>query len=331
MNSKLRGVNLGGWLIPEKWITPSVFKDTSARDLYQLSSSQHGRDRFTKHLASFITEADFKWLATNGINALRLPVGYWSLNGDTPYIEVASYIDWAFDMASKYNLKVLLDFHAARGSQNGNDHSGQIGSANWYKNSSYRQQSLDDLALLAKRYKDHPALWGIEILNEPKPGWPQIKLRRFYHQAYRRLDKILSPETVIVFHDAFTSYLMSGALPKGQRSVAMDIHWYQSIVFGQTKLPLNQYFKLLKRRKNKIRRLQRRQKVIIGEWSYVLSSQALAGMTKPEKLQLVSKNIKLQLDVYSQADGWFYWTYKTEQPGNWSFRYQVEQGQIKLS
>lgn len=27
-NDKVRGVNLGGWLVLEPWITPSVFEDT---------------------------------------------------------------------------------------------------------------------------------------------------------------------------------------------------------------------------------------------------------------------------------------------------------------
>lgn len=28
--------------------------------------------------------------------------------------------------------------------------------------------------------------------------------------------------------------------------------------------------------------------------------------------------------------GWFYWSYKTEQPGQWSFRSQVEAGLIDV-
>lgn len=331
MDNKLRGVNLGGWLIPEKWITPGLFKGTEARDLYQLSSSQLGRERLAKHFSNFITEADFKWLAENGVNAIRLPVGYWSMAGDSPYSKVIEHIDWALAMAQKYNLKVLLDFHGARGSQNGNDHSGRIGPADWYEQRRYRQETLADLAALANRYKDHPALWGLEILNEPKIGLFQLKLRRFYRQAYHRLDEILKPETVIVFHDAFTANLMSGVLPRAGRPVAMDIHWYHSIIFAANKLPLSQYFKLLRRRLAKIRRLQRRQMVIIGEWSYVLSAEKLKAKTKLEKTALTAQNINLQLQIYSQADGWFYWTYKTEQAGQWSFRYQIEQGRIKLN
>ena len=33
---KLKGVNLGGWLVLEKWITPSLFDGTNAVDEFHL-------------------------------------------------------------------------------------------------------------------------------------------------------------------------------------------------------------------------------------------------------------------------------------------------------
>lgn len=35
--SKLRGVNLGGWLVLEKWMVPDVYGGTEAQDEYSLS------------------------------------------------------------------------------------------------------------------------------------------------------------------------------------------------------------------------------------------------------------------------------------------------------
>src|SRR5580704_15158218 len=34
--SKLRGVNLGGWLVLEKWMVPTVYRDSDAPDEYGL-------------------------------------------------------------------------------------------------------------------------------------------------------------------------------------------------------------------------------------------------------------------------------------------------------
>ena len=40
------------------------------------------RAAVTAHRDSWITEADFAMMADNGINAVRLPVGYWALARD---------------------------------------------------------------------------------------------------------------------------------------------------------------------------------------------------------------------------------------------------------
>nr|AIA94767.1 CAZy families GH5 protein [uncultured Clostridium sp.] len=72
-NQPLRGVNLGGWLIHEKWMTPKVFKGTNAIDEYTLSQTEEGRRAIQDHRKNFIQEADFKWLKQHGIEILRSP------------------------------------------------------------------------------------------------------------------------------------------------------------------------------------------------------------------------------------------------------------------
>lgn len=97
----------------------------------------------------FITEKDFAAMAELGINTVRLPVsiivtgrqipltrnsqvGYWSVGKDNchcentpfwPFIDKYesqwSYVLRAIEWAAKYNIGVLVDFHAAEGSQNG--------------------------------------------------------------------------------------------------------------------------------------------------------------------------------------------------------------------
>ena len=55
----LTGVNLGGWLVIEKWITPSLFKDSSVADEYDLHLNI-GSDLPKLHYESFITDSDFR-------------------------------------------------------------------------------------------------------------------------------------------------------------------------------------------------------------------------------------------------------------------------------
>jgi glucan 1,3-beta-glucosidase len=83
-------------------------------------------ERMAHQLETWVTEQDFKEISELGFNSVRLPVGYWNIIKD-PYNMYAPadntkslrYIDFAFDMADKYGLTVLLDLHGAPGSQNG--------------------------------------------------------------------------------------------------------------------------------------------------------------------------------------------------------------------
>lgn len=326
--SFLRGVNLGGWLLLEKWMTPSLFKDTGAVDEYMFMKLPGAKAKIDRHRREFITEEDFKWMAANQVNAVRIPVGYWVLEGDEPYVEGVKYLDWAVKTAKKYNIWVLIDFHGAKGSQNGKDHSGKRGKSDWFKYDEYREQTIMTLEKLADRYKHAENLWGIELLNEPKFGLFHFKLRRFYKEAYRRVSNIAGSNVKIIFHDAFTPRLMSGALR--QQNAVMDTHWYQFTVLSPWFYSLKRYFKKVTRRKALVNRLLKRQPVIIGEWSVVLSGKILKGLTKSEEGEAFKTHAKLQQEAYAGAAGWFYWSYKAEGRGIWNFRSLVEDGVITL-
>lgn len=323
----LRGVNLGGWLVLERWMTPSLFEGTVAEDEFSLLQTPGAIERVERHRKEFVTEEDFKWLAEHGIDAVRIPVGYWIFDGDEPFTPCVSYLDWAFTMAEKYDMKILIDLHAAKGSQNGKDHSGRVGDADWFRARVYRQETTEVLQRLAGRYRDSPALWGIELLNEPALGPVRyVVLRWFYRQASRELAGILRPGVHIVFSDAFMPWLFSGVVKQvGDEPPVMAVHWYQ---FGKTEV--DRYFAKLAGRPRDIEKLQRRQPIIVGEWSGMLSHQTLAGMPKEERARLEREHMRRQLVAYEGAMGWFYWTYKTEGKGVWNFRQQVEEGNLLL-
>jgi glucan 1,3-beta-glucosidase len=45
----IRGVNLGGWLLTERWITPSLFASTNTDDEWSLCN-ELGKDKCAKRL-----------------------------------------------------------------------------------------------------------------------------------------------------------------------------------------------------------------------------------------------------------------------------------------
>ena len=328
----LRGVNLGGWLVAERWITPSLFAGTDAHDEYTLSETAEGRERLRTHHQAFLTEEDFRWIRDNGLDIVRIPVGYWIAGDAKPFVGAIDRLDWAFRMARKYDLEVLLCLHAAPGSQNGEHHSGQSGDAAWFRDTGHRARTFEVLVELAERYADHERFWGLELLNEPRGSWRARRvLRKFYRRCYRALASRLGPQTRVVFSDAFRPRTMSGVVPAtGDTPVMMDVHWYHFGTWGARILPLDWYYRILERRIGVIRRLKRDQEIIVGEWSGALAQRVIDRYPKDQHRRIVREHVRRQLQVYSHADAWCYWTYKHEHGGIWGLRSLVEDEGLSL-
>ena len=326
----LRGVNLGGWLVLERWMTPGLFAGTKAVDEYTFMQAPGAEEKIRSHRQTFIAEEDFRWIKESGLNAVRIPVGYWVLEGDWSYLESREQLDWAMEMAEKYSLRVIIDVHGLPGSQNGRDHSGRVGRSKWYGSKIYRQESVRLVAGIAKRYADHPALWGIQVINEPRLGVFHVRLRAYYQRVYCDLVNILPQSVRIITSDAFTPRLMSGALRKSSHPVAMDVHSYHMATPLAQLLSVEWFFAKLRRRKKLFELLSRTQPLIIGEWSGVLSHKTMRNVPPQHHDRLFADYVRLQQDVYSVTSGWFYWNYKTEKPGQWNFRSQVEAGLIDV-
>ena len=87
-NNQIRGVNLGGWLVLEPWITPSLFyqflggdENSTALDMHsfcKVLGPVEGNKQLRRHWDTWVTEAHIEILAKSGaVNSLRLPVGDW--------------------------------------------------------------------------------------------------------------------------------------------------------------------------------------------------------------------------------------------------------------
>lgn len=330
----LEGVNLGGWLIVERWMTPGLFDGLEANDEYTLAATPAGRERLLRHRQEFIQEEDFAWMSQNGVELVRIPFGYWLFIEDDDYVGGREQLDWAMKMAEKYEIKVLLDLHALPGSQNGKVHSGRAGATQWFTSRLHRERSLEVCKRVAKRYANSPVLWGVQVINEPAFGWwRQFVLIKYYRQVYQEVSSLLPPSVYLVFSDAFRPWLLAGALRKtrGLR-VAMDIHWYSWMVPLWGVKTLEQFLARVKRHQVTIRGVQRlAHPVIVGEWNAVLphALKPLVGARTWRDATL--QHFVVQQDAYRDALAQCYWTYKTEKDGMWSYRYLVEKSLIEAA
>ncbi|OTA99742.1 glycoside hydrolase family 5 protein [Hypoxylon sp. CI-4A] len=360
-SEKIRGVNLGGWLVLEPWITPSVFEATpdSVVDEYTLNAIlgvEEATNRLKQHWSTWITADDFREIALKGLNFVRIPVGYWSvtpLPGE-PYASGAyKYLHLAADWAHNNNLRVMIDLHGAPGSQNGLDNSGRRGAVQWTQGDTITQ-TLNALNKLRDDFASHPAVASIELLNEPmSPDLNMDMVRQFMSSGALNLQ---NSNIAVAFHDAFlgvTSWDGWGE-PSSASSLLLDTHHYEVFDSGQLQMSIDGHvgsacsFGTQMASTNKW--------TISGEFSGALSDCAkwlngrnvgarydgtfnyegktssyigsCAGKSPGTVAELsetdrsdITRFIHAQMVAYERAQGWIFWTWKTESSAvEWSFR-----------
>lgn len=328
--AKIRGVNLGAWLVLEKWMAPDVYAGTDALDEYSLCLALGSRARahLDRHRESFITADDFRWIAGHGLNAVRLPVGYWALEAPAPYVECARFIDLALNQSEQNGLKLLLDLHGAPGSQNGWDHSGRIGPIDWPKNPKCIDATLQVLEQFARQYGRHPALLGIELLNEPNRDIPLDLLKKFYQDAYARIRRHTDAGVAVVFHDSFQALAWKRFMREPAfANVILDTHLYQCFSAADKTRAAREQLEIALKRKDILDQMQREElPTIVGEWSLSLDGVARRGLSPLQREAVNRAYAANQLLSYESTRGWFFWSYKLQYPSEWNFRHCVERG-----
>ncbi len=326
----LRGVNLGGWLVLEKWMVPSVYRGCEASDEYGLSLAlgSKAESRLNQHREKFITAEDFKWIKNRGLNAIRLPVGYWTLEGPKPYVTAEDFLDFAFEQASQNGLKVLLDLHGAPGSQNGWDHSGRSGGIGWDKNPDNIRETVRVLAGFAQKFGSHPALFGIELLNEPSTQIPIQTLKEFYIEAYSQIRKHAGEQVAVVFHDSFRAMDWKNFMKAPDFSnVIMDTHLYQLFTKDDARRTAQEQIAFALNRKFTLEEMQAEElPTLVGEWSLGLPESSAKNLSLFQGDLLHGAFADAQLLSFENSRGWFFWSYKTESDSEWNFRHCVQRG-----
>ena len=287
-NDKIRGVNLGGWLLLEPWITPSLFENTGNEEIvdeYTFNTLQDADTVsriLTQHWETWIVEDDFRQIAEAGLNHVRLPFGYWSVpresNNPAPYNPNAwPYVVKAIEWARKYNLLVILDIHGAPGSQNGYDNSGQrMGFPQWASDAGNVNRTLDIVAWLAQTFGGEEydgVVTMIQLMNEPAGFYPEVLpvIQDYYQRSYWII-KGVSSRLLIALHDAFkplAQWSTSTHVPSPENTI-MDTHIYQIFNDHQVTMTWEEKIKATCDQGNELASYTARQdgfRTYVGEWT----------------------------------------------------------------
>ncbi len=242
---QLRGVNAGGLLVTEHWMTGFLYGKTPSNDYRSLTQTfiqrfgeKKTKKLWTEYRANWWTENDFKYCAEMGFNVIRLPFTYMNLDfaAVTDYANAGKQYDFTVlddfvETAAKYGMYTILDMHGAYGSQNGQDHSGQIiGTAeevDFYTNERMISLTCDLWKAIAERYQDHPAVAGYDILNEPgeKAGTTSKRHWDIYDRIYKSIRSV-DKRHIVIFESCWDGKNLPHPSEYGWKNCMYSFHHY---------------------------------------------------------------------------------------------------------
>ncbi|RHY24840.1 hypothetical protein DYB32_008660 [Aphanomyces invadans] len=336
---KSRGVNLGGWLVAEHWMTadagiwnglPGDVTGQGEYAVMQALGPYEGNARFKRHWDTFITEDDIKQIASAAkLNTVRVPVGYWiqgcgHLTGaQWEYCNMfpkggLEYLDTLIrSWAKTHNVAVLVSLHGAPGSQNGQDHSGAISpEICWAK---YRENVVATRTFarfLAARYANDVAFLGLGLLNEPVPGYTAANpgvdfatLSQYYHDVVADIRAISTDMLVVTAPLLYNQGPGPAAenMESFEPSMTHAWHdWHPYVIWGYGDLSERELITAAGKRKADVVAWKGKP-LFLGEWSLVTPGASFSDMSSPLFQQFATTYLGM---LHEAKGGWTYWSWK---------------------
>lgn len=342
-----RGVNLGGWLLLEPGTAKGLFSRHPAAsgkearsewELMEILRQKGALHELEEHREACITKADFERIRGFGLNAVRLPLGYWTVLGPSPgepYLGPAlAFVDRAVQWAEECGLQVLLDLHGAPGGESGDAPCGrhQV-KGQWHWRQWRMEESLRALDVLARRYRSCAAVTGVEVCNEPSSTIPSRALCQYYSRAVRTIraagmgdDRI----TVVLplFQRSSEGFVQAWEDASGGllRNVCFDFHYYHCFGHSWDGKTLAQHLRAVQQNAQELRRLP----AVVGEWSLALGLTVERGTFPVDQAR--QRFGAAQLEAYEDAShGWFFWNWLDAHGAEWDWQQSAVLGLLGRS
>ena len=202
---------------------------------------------------------------------------------------------------------------------------------------------------IRKDHGGHSAVANIEALNEPLgPDLDMDTVTQFYMDAWGTIVKD-SKNLVMTFHDAFQGVTSWNDFGDGMKSLMLDTHHYEIFEHSQVSLSPSDHVGYACRFGNQM--ASNNKWTVAGEWtgaqtdcakwlngvgkgarydgtfegsSYVGSCAGkrkgtVQGLSDDDK-QNIRSFVEAQMDAFEKAEGWIFWTWKTERAPEWHMK-----------
>lgn len=198
---RLRGASLGGWLLVESYMLGIPGVEQHMREAFaEMLGAQRAARFWDGFQDSHYTEADIAWLSGQGFNLLRLPFNHRLFHDDARLgrsrARAFALIDRVFAWAERHGMSVLLDLHAAPGSQADDwNADGISGEKRFWSDARCQDEAVALWADLATRYHAHPALFGYDPLCEPV--WEDRGAINAFYRRVQAAIRAIDPHGII--------------------------------------------------------------------------------------------------------------------------------------
>jgi endoglucanase len=177
---RLRGLNLGGWLVKEGYMLhfPGPAYDAPSEIdavILDLAGAEQGATLLAEYRDRFVTEDDLREIRALGFNSVRLPLHWallWDLDRAAPREEGFALLDRVVGWCERHELWLFPDLHCAPGGQNHGNISDSDGVARLYLEPRLQDATVSLWEEIARRCRGRAAVGGYDLLNEPvwQPG-----------------------------------------------------------------------------------------------------------------------------------------------------------------
>ena len=174
-NILLRGIGLGGWLVPEGYMLQTSSFANAAWQFRQkieaLIGTQKTDEFFKLYRSNFVTRKDVQQIAAWGFNSIRLPMHFNLLTPqETPFVyseEGFAIIDSLLQWCEESKIYLILDLHAAPGGQS-KDNIADYNPAYLplWEDPIAQQRTVSLWKTIATRYADKQWIGGYDLINE---------------------------------------------------------------------------------------------------------------------------------------------------------------------
>jgi hypothetical protein len=195
---RLRGFGLGGMLHMENFIDGYPGNEEAFREVLLKAMGPKKYDLFfDTFYMNYFAEADARYIASLGLNLVRIPINYRLFEDDMNPRAIKQdgfkHLDRVIKLCAERRIYTIIDLHALPGYQNQHWHSDNpTHTALLWKHKDFQDRTVVLWEAIASHYRDEPWVAGYDLINEPADPTGKMVVP-FFHRlmgAIREVDPV---------------------------------------------------------------------------------------------------------------------------------------------